>query len=174
MDALKFPIGEFNPPSPITQDHIRMWIHEIEELPGRLELQTGELSPEQWEQPYRPGGWNPREVIHHIADSHLNSVVRFKLALTEDCPTIRPYDEDRWAKLGDYRVVPVQDSLEFIRALHRRWVGLLRTLSEQDLDRTFYHPEPDATYDLKTLVGLYAWHGNHHKAHIDLVLNSPA
>lgn len=170
MGDLRYPIGRFEPPQAIGAEHLRDWIDEIDALPRALyELVEG-LSAEQLETPYRPGGWTARQVVHHIADSHLNSVVRFKLALTEERPTIKPYFEDRWAELPDYRQ-PVETSLQLIAALHARWAGFLRALNEQDFEREFIHPE-SGVVRLAENVGIYAWHGKHHLAHIRIAAGS--
>jgi hypothetical protein len=124
------------------------------------------LDQEQLDTPYRPGGWTVRQVVHHIGDSHINSIVRFKLALTEETPTIRPYDEALWAELPDSRTAPVDPSLALIDTLHARWVLLLRSMSEQDFERRFHHPEHDRTFTLARTLAMYAWHGQHHIAHI--------
>ncbi|HKG22797.1 MAG TPA: putative metal-dependent hydrolase, partial [Blastocatellia bacterium] len=136
-----------------------------EETPARLREAVEWLSPEQLETPYRPGGWTVRQVVHHVPDSHLNSYVRFKLALTEDHPTIRPYREDRWAELEDARSAPLDVSLALLDSLHGRWVLLLRSLKPEDFARTFEHPELGEV-SLEKNVALYAWHGRHHVAQI--------
>ncbi len=162
---LKYPIGEFDFAGEITRAVVNGWIDEIEQLPGKLRAVVSKLSDEQLDTPYRSGGWTLRQVVHHIGDSHLNSYIRFKWTLTEDTPTIKAYYEDRWAELPDYQRVPVAVSLDFIEALHRKWVILLRELSDADLQRAFIHPESGATL-LGKNIGIYAWHGNHHLAHI--------
>ena len=124
------------------------------------------LENAQLDTPYRDGGWSVRQVVHHIADSHINSIVRFKLALTEDTPTIRPYDEALWAELGDARSAPVELSLALIDALHARWAVMLRGMTAEDFKRTFHHPEHDRTFPLDRTLAMYAWHGKHHIAHI--------
>ena len=123
------------------------------------------LTSSQLDTPYRPGGWTVRQVVHHVPDSHLNSLVRFKWALTEDRPTIKAYDEKGWAALPDYQVIPIAHSLDLLESLHVRWVGLLRNLSWTQLQREFVHPE-SGPVSLAETIGAYAWHGQHHLAHI--------
>jgi len=168
VEELRYPIGRFEAPSTIDAGTVRNWIDDIEVLPVALRDVVGGLSAAQMESPYRPGGWTARQLVHHIADSHLNSIIRFKWALTEERPTIKPYYEDRWAELADYREVPIVASLNLIDALHARWVGFLRTLSSEDLQREFIHPE-SGVVRLAENVGMYAWHGRHHLAHIRIV-----
>lgn len=165
MSDLRYPVGRFNMESDPTDDERRSLIDEIAETPSRLREAIRTLSDEQLDTPYRPGGWTVRQVVHHVPDSHLNSYVRFKLALTEEEPTIRPYDEDRWARLEDSRLTPPEVSLELLEALHERWVTLLRSLAPEDFRRTFRHPDLGLV-SLNKNVALYAWHGRHHVAHI--------
>lgn len=164
-DDLRYPIGQFARPGSITPGLVKNWLRKIAELPADLRAVVGPMSTEQLETPYRPGGWCVRQVVHHIADSHTNSFVRFKWALTEERPTIKAYHEDRWAELPDYVDVPVETSLAFIAVLHERWVLLLRGLGAEELAREFVHPET-GTVRLDTNIGIYAWHGRHHLAHI--------
>ena len=165
LEKLRYPIGHFEPPSRIDQDQIERWIGEIEALPADLRRAVKGLTDSQLDTPYRPGGWTIRQVIHHLPDSHMNSFMRFKWALTEDRPEIKPYFEDRWAELPDYSMTPVAASLDLLDGLHRRWVALLRSLTRQDLERTFIHPE-SGLVNLPETIGSYAWHGRHHLAHI--------
>ena len=164
LDAIRYPIGPFTAPDSVSSAQLQAWIEEIEQLPATLRAVVSGLSEEQFDTPYRPGGWQVRQVVHHLADSHLNSFVRFRWALTEDRPTIKAYYEDRWAELPDYGH-PVDGSLRLIEALHARWVAFLRTLSADDLAREFIHPE-SGVVRLAENVGIYAWHGKHHVAHI--------
>lgn len=164
--SLQYPIGQFAYEGKADAGQIAAWIEEIERLPVRLREAVSGLDEGQLDTPYREGGWTIRQVVHHLADSHMNSFVRFKLALTEDHPTIRPYYEDRWAELADSVHVPVGVSLTLLEALHERWVVLLRSLDEETCSRTFYHPESKETIQLGYNIGVYAWHGNHHLAHI--------
>jgi hypothetical protein len=165
-EQLRYPIGQFIKPNQITKDIISIWIHDIASFPERLRIEVDGLSDEQLDTPYRPEGWTIRQVIHHCADSHMNSFIRFKLALTEDHPTIKPYFEDRWADLPDSKQITVDSSLKILEGLHERWVVLLNSLTEIELSRTFYHPENRQAIRLDENIGIYAWHCNHHLAHI--------
>ena len=166
LDELRYPIGHFNTPETIDESQIQTWISDIEALPEDLRRIVERLSESQLDTLYRPGGWTIRQVVHHLPDSHMNAFVRFKWALTEDRPRIKTYFEDRWASLSDYSSVPISVSLGFLGALHERWVGLLRCLGPEDLDREFIHPESGPT-KLAENIGVYAWHGRHHLAHIE-------
>ncbi len=172
MEKLKYPIGRFKKPATIDQATIQTWINNIETFPVELEALTKNLSTEQLNLRYRPGGWTVKQVVHHCADSHINSIIRFKLALTEDHPTIRPYFEDRWAELPDSLDDNIEDAMTIIQGVHRKWVKLLKTLSPEQLDRTFVHPEYGKVYNLKENIGIYAWHGKHHLGHIRLALKA--
>ena len=165
-DDLRFPIGEFRYQGPATAAGRRHRIEQIEQAPAALRAAVRGLSDAQLDTRYRPGGWTVRQVVHHVPDSHLNAMTRFKLALTEDTPTIRPYDEARWAELGDVGATPVETSLRLLEALHERLVILLRSLEPAQFQRTLFHPERNAVMTLDELLALYAWHGRHHAAHI--------
>jgi uncharacterized damage-inducible protein DinB len=165
-DDLRFPIGPFTYRGGTTAEDRRQRIQQIERTPGELRVAVRGLTDEQLDTPYRPGGWTIRQVVHHVPDSHLNALTRFKLALTESNPTIRPYDEARWAELGDVSGTPIEVSLRLLEALHERWVVLLRSIEPLDFERTLFHPERNATMTLDELLALYAWHGPHHVAHI--------
>lgn len=161
----RYPIGTFEFDGEITAQQREQWIREIETLPAKMKQAVAGLSEDQLNLHYREGGWTLRQVVHHVADSHINAYTRFKLALTEETPTIRPYFEDRWAELPDYRAdIPI--SLALLEALHQRWVILLKSLGETDYERKFHHPESGQTTSLAYNLGTYAWHGNHHLAHI--------
>ena len=166
IETLKYPIGRFQRPAQIGGEDLAAWIEEIEALPARFRRMVEPLSAAQLETPYRPGGWTVRQVVHHVPESHLNSFIRFKWALTEDRPTIKAYSEDRWASLPDYAATPVGVSLDLLDALHRRWVPLLRTMTPGEWAREFVHPER-GPMRLDTALGIYAWHGRHHLAHIE-------
>ncbi len=162
---LRYPIGPFEWQGPNTEDQRRRFADQIEETPARLRAAVEGLSAAQLDTPYRPGGWTVRQVVHHIPDSHLNAYTRFKLALTEDEPVIKPYNEGAWAELPEARTAPIEISLPLLESLHRRWVLMLRELSATDFERSFQHPELGRMTLDKTLA-LYAWHGRHHVAHI--------
>ena len=166
LEELRFPIGRFRRPNETSERRIRVWIDDIEALPTDLREAVEPLSEAQLDTRYRPEGWTLRQVVHHLPESHMNAFVRFKWTLTEDSPRIKPYAEDRWAKLSDYSVVPAKVSLTLLDALHRRWVGLLRSLGAEDLKREFIHPDSGSA-DLASTIALYAWHGRHHLAHIE-------
>ena len=165
IENLRYPIGEFTVPREVSQTQRDAHLDNLSQLPQRVMRTIEGLSETQLNTPYRPGGWRVRQVVHHLPDSHLNSYTRFKLALSEDNPTIRPYDEAQWAELGDSDA-PVEVSLALLDALHQRWVILLRTLSEREWQRTFNHPESGETLTLAQNLAQYAWHGEHHLAQI--------
>ena len=165
MDKLRYPIGQFNMAEDFSLDQIENLINQIEDLPQLLADSVRDLSKEQLDSSYKPEGWTIRQVVHHIADSHMNGYIRFKLALTEDNPIIKPYKEALWAELEDSRTLSVDVSLKLVETLHCRWATLLRSLSSVELNRQFRHPEA-GDLSIKKAIGLYAWHGNHHLAHI--------
>jgi uncharacterized damage-inducible protein DinB len=165
MSDPRYPIGKFSFESSLSEDQRNTLIADIEHAPAALRMAIEDLSPQQLDTPYREAGWTVRQVVHHVPDSHMNAYVRFKLALTEDGPTIKPYAEDRWAELPDTRSTPLEVSLALLDSLHNRWVRLLRTLSPEDWKRTFRHPELGLV-SLEGNLALYAWHGQHHVAHI--------
>lgn len=165
MEDLRYPVGKFEMPKEVTTEDRERFIREIAEAPALLRRAVAGLTPVQLDTPYRPDGWTVRQVVHHVPDSHLNSYVRFKLALTEDEPVIKPYFEDRWANLADSQQTPIEVSLSLLESLHERWVTLLRSLSEEELNRVFRHPEIGPVR-LEQNIALYAWHGRHHIAHI--------
>lgn len=165
MEAdLRYPIGKFQPVENLTDAQRRAFIAAIAEAPGKLKAAIDGLNERQLDTPYRPGGWTVRQVVHHVPDSHMNAFVRFKLALTEDNPTIKVYDEARWAELADAKT-PVEASLLLLENLHKRWILLLNSLTPSEWQRTFRHPEL-GTMTLDKNLQLYAWHGRHHVAHI--------
>jgi uncharacterized damage-inducible protein DinB len=164
-EDLSYPIGKYDKETKITVDQRKQFIKEIAELPNELREAVQNLSDGQIDTPYRPEGWTVRQVAHHVGDSHLNSFIRFKLALTEDNPTIRPYAEDLWAKTAEYKM-PVEVSLSLIDSIHQRWTALLESMSDEEFARTLNHPET-GLWTLENLLGMYVWHGKHHTAHIN-------
>lgn len=162
---LRYPVGKYQPVQTLSEQERQKLLAQIEETPAKLRAAVAGLSREQLNTPYRQGGWTVQQVVHHLADSHMNSYVRFKLALTEDEPTIKPYNETRWAELSDSKTTPVESSLALMDALHERWVHLLRGMSPADFARKLKHPER-GSMTLDDTLGLYAWHGRHHVAHI--------
>lgn len=163
---LRYPIGPFFFEGAVTPERRARWIEEIAECPAQLREALTGLDDQQLDTPYRPEGWTVRQVAHHVPDSHLNAYVRTKLALTEDAPTIKPYDEAAWARLPDTGAVPVSVSLDLLDALHARWTALFRDLPDEAWSRTFVHPEHGRALTLDWLLANYAWHGKHHVAHI--------
>lgn len=167
MPDLRYPVGRFAPPAgPITADQRVGWIAEIDRTPAALRAAVNGLDSSQLDTAYRPGGWTVRQVVHHLPDSHLNAYVRYKLALTEEEPTVKPYDERRWAELPDVRSVDADVSLALLEALHTRWVALLRAMTPEDFLRGYRHPEYDRVVPLDEVLAMYAWHGRHHVGHI--------
>ncbi len=164
-EDLSYPIGKYDKDTKISLEQRKQFIREIGELPNNLREMLKNMSEEQIDSPYRPEGWTIRQVVHHIGDSHLNSFIRFKLALTEKNPTIRPYAEDLWAETAEYKM-PVDVSLNLINSIHRRWAALLESMSDEDFARTLNHPET-GVWTLENLLGMYVWHGKHHTAHIN-------
>jgi len=166
LEALKYPIGKFVVPEVITSEIISEWINTIEGFPNKTITLTENLSVEELNFLYRPNGWNIKQVVHHCADSHVNAYTRFKLALTEDVPAIRPYKEAFWAQLPDGNRDDITDSLMILKWVHHRWVFILKAMSDNDLDRRFFHPQHNTEFAVKQLIGQYHWHCNHHFAHI--------
>ena len=169
MDHLRYPIGKYVAPANITPQQIKEWIEEIEKLPLSVKETINKFKESDLEKTYRPGGWTARQVIHHLADSHVNSYMRFKLAVTEEHPAIRPYREDLWAELADGKTAPVYFSINILEAVHARWVLFLRSLQPQDFKRTLFHPESKKVFVLDEFLGLYAWHCRHHLGHLKIV-----
>lgn len=165
LEKLKYPIGRFIYHDSFSEEEIKANIRIIESFPENLSQEVINLSGEQLNTAYRPDGWTIRQVVHHCADSHINSIIRFKLALTEDNPVIKPYKEDKWAELIDSKL-PVDVSLQLLKALHYKWVVLLRSLTIDDLNKSFIHPEKNNEIRLDQCICMYAWHCNHHLAHI--------
>jgi DinB superfamily len=165
MSDPRYPIGKFNYQGPSTEEQRQKFIKDIEQAPAALRSAVAGLSPEQLETLYREGGWTVRQVVHHLPDSHMNAYVRFKLALTEDEPTIKPYAENLWAQMEDSRSTPLETSLVLLESLHRRFVLLLRGMKPEEWKRSFRHPELGVV-PLEKNLALYSWHGQHHVAHI--------
>jgi hypothetical protein len=165
-DDLRYPIGAFQFVGDVLPRTRERRIAEIAAAPDHLREAVAGLSPAQLDTPYRPGGWTVRQVVHHLPDSHLNAYTRIKLALTEDEPTIKPYEEARWAELPDARTGPVEPSLALLESLHQRWLLLLRQLRPSDFERRFRHPEHGRIFIVDEAVAMYAWHGRHHVAHV--------
>lgn len=170
LEKLKFPIGEFQKPDLISENDLKNWITTIENFPAEIKKRTENLSINELNWIYRPNGWKIKQVVHHCADSHINSFVRFKLALTEEIPIIKPYEEQEWAELNDGISDDVSASIQIIEGVHARWVLLLKSFGEQELKRQFIHPANNKTSTLEETIGVYAWHCNHHLAHIEQAL----
>ena len=166
IEKLNYPIGQPNIPKHISSKQIKEWIAVLEEFPSKLELLVKSLSNNQLDTCYRKNGWTIRQVIHHCVDSHINSYIRFKWTLTEDKPIIKAYFEEKWGEIFDSKSGPIEPSLILLASLHAKWVYLLKGLSEEELKREFIHPEGNNAVNLKTNIGIYAWHCNHHFAHI--------
>jgi uncharacterized damage-inducible protein DinB len=170
VDALRYPVGKFERlNAPLDRAARERHLKTIEDTPARLRALVASLSDAQLETPYRPGGWSIRQVVHHVPDSHMNAYIRMKLAATEDAPTIRPYEEQLWAELPEAKSGPVEMSLALLEALHRRWLAFLRNLSDEQLARTFLHPEWGRV-TIGEALAMYAWHCRHHTAHVEQAL----
>ena len=165
MADARYPIGKFSFEGPLNEEKKARFLDDIEQTPARLQAAVKGLSAQQLDTPYRDGGWTVRQVVHHVPDSHLNSYIRFKLALTEEEPTIRPYMEDRWAELPEAKTAPIELSLSLLEDLHKRWILMLRAIQPAEWKRTFRHPEI-GPMTLEKNLALYAWHGRHHVAHV--------
>ena len=165
LEELRFPIGKFTRPDEVSNEEYNKYISEIDVMPRMLRKSSECLNENQLNTPYREGGWTVRQVVHHLSDSHANSFIRLKLALTEDNPTIKPYDETTWAELYDAKHAPVELSLAMIEGLHTRWAMNLRHLTPEQKKRTFNHPE-SGVWRIEQHAAMYAWHGKHHIAHI--------
>ncbi len=165
IEFLKYPIGKFEKPERISVSALKDAIKEIKAFPEYLKTSVKGLSDQQLDTPYRPGGWTVRQLVHHCADSHMNAYIRFKLALTEENPTIKPYEEAEWAKLPDSSL-SIISSLQILDSLHLRWSYLLENMKESDFQRTYFHPDKGRSQSLDEITMLYTWHGNHHLAHV--------
>jgi uncharacterized damage-inducible protein DinB len=166
MKENQYPIGKYQAQL-YSKEQLENWLIDIKFLPQHLEHAILNLDEHQLNTPYRDGGWTVQQVVHHVADSHMNAYIRFKLGLTEDNPAIKPYDENEWAKLKDTVEVPLNVSITLLHALHRRWMSVLENMSENDFERSVFHPEHKKEMTLWYLLGLYAWHGRHHTAHVN-------
>ena len=172
-EQLSYPIGRFQlPDGPLAAAERTALIQQLVDLPAQLTAMAKAVGGESLLRPYRPGGWSGRQVIHHLADSHMICYFRYRLALTEDNPTVRPYDEKVWAELPDVAATPITVSLTLLEALHTRWVTLLHHLSEAQWQRTFYHPGSQREFTLDQALALYAWHGRHHLAHLKSLIDA--
>ncbi|MBC7720620.1 MAG: putative metal-dependent hydrolase [Pedobacter sp.] len=161
----RYPIGKYEP-KPFSEKQKEAWLADIQFLPRLVEQAIENLDEAQLETPYRDGGWTVQQLVHHIADSHMNAYIRFKLGLTETNPTIKPYEEQEWALLADNDLVPINVSITLLYAMHQRWLATISNLSDEQWERTVYHPASQKSMSLWFLLGLYAWHGKHHVAHI--------
>jgi hypothetical protein len=171
-DHLRYPAGRPQlPTGPLTPAERAVYIQQIADLPAQLIAAARQAGGEQLQLPYRPGGWTGRQVIHHLADTHINLYSRFRLALTEDNPTVRPFDEAAWAELPDVAATPITVSLALLDSLHQRWVVLLQHITDEQWQRTFYHPRYNTTSTLDQALVQYAWHGRHHLGHVKLLAN---
>lgn len=171
LENLKYPIGKFQKPEIISREILEKSLKTISSFPSRLENSLQNLNKDQLDISYRPGGWTVRQVVNHCADSHMNGFIRVKLTLTEDKPVIKPYLEDRWAELGDSKYFRLEPALAILRGIHERWSSILGSLSEDQWQRSFVHPESGKEISLAENTCLYAWHCEHHLGHIDLVKN---
>ena len=162
---LRYPVGKFDMQGELTDAQRPTLIQQLAEVPANLRAAVKGLNEQQLETPYRPGGWTVRQVVHHLPDSHMNSYIRFKLAVTESQPQIKPYEEQLWAELVDGKTAPIEISLQLLEVLHQRWVMFLQSLKPSDFNRTLLHPA-NGVMTVDTLLRLYAWHGRHHVAHI--------
>ena len=165
MEDLRYPTGKYQP-QPFSVKQLEEWLIDIQFLPQHLENAVLNLDEQQLNTAYRPDGWTVRQVVHHVADSHMNAYIRFKLGLTENNPTIKPYNEEAWAKMKDTAVIPINVSLTLLHALHVRWMEVLKEIKEEEWERTVVHPEHGKQMTLWHLLGMYAWHGRHHIAHV--------
>jgi hypothetical protein len=172
LEKLKFPIGKYSPNKNPSNTELKIWIETIEAFPAQVEQLVAATTSEQLNWKYRPDGWMVKQVIHHCADSHMNSLIRFKLALTEDTPVIRPYYEDRWANLEDGLTTEIEESLVLLKGMHKKWTRLLKSLTKDQLKMEFVHPEHGLQFNIAETIGSYAWHCKHHLAHIKNGLNS--
>ena len=167
MEHLKYPIGKYAE-QPFSEKQLKEWLLDIQTLPMHVEHAILNLDEAELETPYRPGGWTLKQVVHHIADSHMNAYIRFKLGLTEENPTIKPYDENAWAQMADTKNLPINISITLLFSLHMRLHEILKNVKQEEWSRTVFHPEHQKKMTLWYLLGMYAWHGKHHVAHLRL------
>lgn len=165
MENLSYPIGKYAP-QPFSEKQLQEWLIDIQFLPAHLENAVLNLDAAQLDTAYRPDGWTVKQLVHHVADSHMNAYIRFKLGLTEDNPTIKPYEEKLWAEMDDTKNLPINISLTLLHSLHARWVEVLKSIEGSEWERTVVHPEHGKQMTLWYLLGMYAWHSRHHTAHI--------
>ncbi|GAA4462254.1 bacillithiol transferase BstA [Nemorincola caseinilytica] len=166
LEQLRYPIGRYEKPAAFDAAQLPEWLGVLRALPSWMDACIENLDEQQLHTPYRPGGWTIQQVVHHVADSHLNAYIRLKLALTEDNPTVAPYDENAWATLPDVEAVPVNVSVTMLHTIHRRLVAVLERLSPADMERTYFHPQHQRTFPIWELIALYVWHSRHHTGHI--------
>jgi uncharacterized damage-inducible protein DinB len=167
LEFKRFPIGQFEEPQHITDTQLEECIKVIKNFPAKLKSLIENFSDEQFDTPYREKGWTVRQLVNHLADSHANSFIRFKLALTEENPVIKPYQEAQWAELQDSASISIKPAMRMLKGIHQRWYCLLKSLTNKQFERTFHHPEQNRNYDLRICLALYVWHCNHHFAHIE-------
>lgn len=165
IENLRYPIGKYTV-QPFSQEQKEQWLLDLKFLPNELEFAIENLDEAQLVTPYREGGWTVRQLVHHVADSHINAYVRFKLGLTENNPAIKPYEEKEWATLNDVNTVPINVSLTLLHALHQRWVAAIKDIADKQWERVVFHPEHEKEMSLWYLLGMYAWHGKHHVRHV--------
>jgi len=171
IDQLKYPYGKFEYGKTYSDADIQSFFKAIEELPASLNKIAAQLTPELLNRSYRPEGWNTQQIIHHLADSHINAFIRLKLTLTQDTPTINPYNQDAWAIMADAKL-PIEPSLNIIENIHKRMVTVIKAMSKEDFKKTYYHPEYKKKIELDEFVALYAWHGKQHLGHLNIILKS--
>ena len=171
IEQLKYPIGKYVP-QPFSEVQLREWINDIKFLPENIEHAILNLDEAQLDTPYRPEGWTVKQLIHHVADSHMNAYIRIKLSITEDKPVIKPYDQDSWAALKDSLELPIDCSLQLIESIHQRMLHVIKSVDKSMLQRSYIHPEYNREFKLDELIALYAWHGKHHAGHLTVIINS--
>ncbi len=167
LEEKKYPIGKFDQPEKVSDIEIDQHIKTLKDFPARLRNLVENWTDDQLDTQYREGGWTVRQLVNHIADSHMNSYIRFKLALTEDNPTVKPYDEAAWAELQDSFTIEIKPALQILKGLHKRWVYELKSLTNKEFESTFQHPEQNRKITLLESLSFYAWHCDHHYAHIE-------